>query len=130
MSQGPSLPSKIGKFPVTGLWVNPMHASALFFDRDGVINVDLGYIHRSDQFEFVPGIFELARFWTNELRQQGSLMLIDLMLELGVGVVRSSRQVAFCTRLTVLNDRFYRTAITICPAARLKNAAARLGPRS
>jgi D-glycero-D-manno-heptose 1,7-bisphosphate phosphatase len=46
-----------------------MHHSALFLDRDGVINVDLGYIHRSDQFEFVPGIFELARFWTNELRR-------------------------------------------------------------
>jgi D-glycero-D-manno-heptose 1,7-bisphosphate phosphatase len=46
-----------------------MHRSALFLDRDGVINVDRGYIHRSDQFEFVPGIFELARFWTNELRR-------------------------------------------------------------
>ena len=46
-----------------------MHNSALFLDRDGVINVDHGYIHRSDQFEFVPGIFELARFWTNEVRR-------------------------------------------------------------
>jgi D-glycero-D-manno-heptose 1,7-bisphosphate phosphatase len=46
-----------------------MDGSALFLDRDGVINVDRGYIHRSDQFEFVPGIFELARFWTNELRR-------------------------------------------------------------
>jgi D-glycero-D-manno-heptose 1,7-bisphosphate phosphatase len=46
-----------------------MHSSALFLDRDGVINVDRGYIHRLDQFEFVPGIFELARFWTNELRR-------------------------------------------------------------
>jgi histidinol phosphatase-like enzyme len=46
-----------------------MHNSALFLDRDGVINVDRGYIHRSDQFEFVPGIFELARFWTNELQR-------------------------------------------------------------
>jgi D-glycero-D-manno-heptose 1,7-bisphosphate phosphatase len=46
-----------------------MHSSALFLDRDGVINVDRGYIHRSNQFEFVPGIFELARFWTNELRR-------------------------------------------------------------
>jgi D-glycero-D-manno-heptose 1,7-bisphosphate phosphatase len=44
-----------------------MHTSALFLDRDGVINVDRGYVHRLDQFEFVPGIFELARFWTNEL---------------------------------------------------------------
>ena len=46
-----------------------MQCSALFLDRDGVINVDRGYIHRSAQFEFVPGIFELARFWTNELRR-------------------------------------------------------------
>jgi D-glycero-D-manno-heptose 1,7-bisphosphate phosphatase len=44
--------------------------SALFLDRDGVINVDRGYIHRSDQFEFVPGIFDLARFWTNELQRR------------------------------------------------------------
>ncbi|MBX9778439.1 MAG: HAD family hydrolase [Xanthobacteraceae bacterium] len=35
---------------------------ALFLDRDGVINVDRGYVHRVDQFEFLPGIFELARF--------------------------------------------------------------------
>jgi D-glycero-D-manno-heptose 1,7-bisphosphate phosphatase len=44
-----------------------MHSSALFLDRDGVINVDRGYVHRPDQFEFVPGIFELARFWASEL---------------------------------------------------------------
>jgi D-glycero-D-manno-heptose 1,7-bisphosphate phosphatase len=44
-----------------------MHTSALFLDRDGVINIDRGYVHRPDQFEFVPGIFQLARFWTNEL---------------------------------------------------------------
>jgi D-glycero-D-manno-heptose 1,7-bisphosphate phosphatase len=46
-----------------------MPNSALFLDRDGVINVDHGYVHRPDQFEFIPGIFELARFWTNELRR-------------------------------------------------------------
>jgi D-glycero-D-manno-heptose 1,7-bisphosphate phosphatase len=46
-----------------------MSDSALFLDRDGVINVDGGYVHRPEQFEFVPGIFELARFWTNELRR-------------------------------------------------------------
>jgi D-glycero-D-manno-heptose 1,7-bisphosphate phosphatase len=45
-----------------------MSKRALFLDRDGVINVDRGYVHRPDQFEFVPGIFELGRFWTNEVR--------------------------------------------------------------
>jgi D-glycero-D-manno-heptose 1,7-bisphosphate phosphatase len=34
---------------------------ALFLDRDGVINVDHAYVHRIEQFEFVPGIFELVR---------------------------------------------------------------------
>jgi D-glycero-D-manno-heptose 1,7-bisphosphate phosphatase len=46
-----------------------MTGSALFLDRDGVINVDRGYVHRLDQFEFVPGIFPLARFWADELRR-------------------------------------------------------------
>jgi D-glycero-D-manno-heptose 1,7-bisphosphate phosphatase len=46
-----------------------MDRSALFLDRDGVINVDHGYVHRPEQFEFVPGIFELARFWTDERRR-------------------------------------------------------------
>jgi hypothetical protein len=46
-----------------------MTGSALFLDRDGVINVDRGYVHRPDQFEFVPGIFPLARFWADELRR-------------------------------------------------------------
>ena len=40
---------------------------ALFLDRDGVVNVDHGYVHRVDQFDFLPGIFELARFVTQDL---------------------------------------------------------------
>jgi hypothetical protein len=43
-----------------------MHSSALFRDRDGVIHVDHGYVHRPGQFEFVPGIFPLPRFWADE----------------------------------------------------------------
>jgi D-glycero-D-manno-heptose 1,7-bisphosphate phosphatase len=34
---------------------------ALFLDRDGVINVDHGYVCTRDRFEFVGGIFELCR---------------------------------------------------------------------
>ena len=40
---------------------------AVFLDRDGVINVDHGYVSRIDEFEFVPGIFALARFIVKEL---------------------------------------------------------------
>lgn len=32
----------------------------LFLDRDGVINVDHGYVHTIEQTEWVPGIFELC----------------------------------------------------------------------
>jgi D-glycero-D-manno-heptose 1,7-bisphosphate phosphatase len=37
-----------------------MH-KALFLDRDGVINVDRDYVHRIEDFEWQPGIFDLAR---------------------------------------------------------------------
>lgn len=33
---------------------------ALFLDRDGVINIDTGYVHTREAFLFVPGIFELC----------------------------------------------------------------------
>ena len=36
-------------------------APALFLDRDGVINVDHGHVHRAADFHFVDGIFELVR---------------------------------------------------------------------
>lgn len=36
-------------------------AHALFLDRDGVINVDDGYVHRVEQLRFMPGIFEFCR---------------------------------------------------------------------
>jgi len=35
--------------------------AALFLDRDGVVNVDHGYVHRPENFEFLPDIFDLAR---------------------------------------------------------------------
>jgi D-glycero-D-manno-heptose 1,7-bisphosphate phosphatase len=35
--------------------------SALFLDRDGVINVDHAYVCKKENFEFVDGIFELCR---------------------------------------------------------------------
>jgi D-glycero-D-manno-heptose 1,7-bisphosphate phosphatase len=34
---------------------------AAFLDRDGVINIDHGYLHRWEDFEFVPGAIEALR---------------------------------------------------------------------
>ncbi len=38
----------------------PLHR-ALFLDRDGVINEEVGYLYRSADVRFVPGIFPLCR---------------------------------------------------------------------
>ncbi len=35
---------------------------ALFLDRDGVINVDTGYVYKPEQVRFLDGIFELCRW--------------------------------------------------------------------
>ena len=34
---------------------------AVLLDRDGVINIDHGYVHHSNNFEFIDGIFDVAR---------------------------------------------------------------------
>jgi len=34
---------------------------ALFLDRDGVINIDKGYVHQAAECEFVEGIFDLVK---------------------------------------------------------------------
>lgn len=35
--------------------------AALFLDRDGVINHDYGYVHKLEDFDFIEGIFDVAR---------------------------------------------------------------------
>jgi len=45
---------------------------ALFLDRDGVINVDHGYVYEIEKFEFNEGIFELLRTF----HQKGYLLFI------------------------------------------------------
>jgi D-glycero-D-manno-heptose 1,7-bisphosphate phosphatase len=75
--------------------------SALFLDRDGVINVDHGYVHRADQFEFLPGIFDLARFWTTELR--GPIVVVSNQSGIGRGYFDES---AYAEVTRFMCDRF------------------------
>lgn len=37
-----------------------MLKKALFLDRDGVINVDHGYVHTIEDFQYIDGIFDLC----------------------------------------------------------------------
>jgi len=45
---------------------------AAFLDRDGVINVDPGYVHRIEDFEFIAGSLEACR----ELTRRGWLLVV------------------------------------------------------
>lgn len=38
-----------------------MKQKALFLDRDGVINLDYGYVHKAQDFDFIDGIFNLSQ---------------------------------------------------------------------
>ena len=38
-----------------------MQSSAIFLDRDGVINRNYGYVYKQENFDFIDGIFDIAR---------------------------------------------------------------------
>ncbi len=44
----------------------------MFFDRDGVINEDYGYVGHKDQFTFIPGVKQALK----ELRLRGYLLIL------------------------------------------------------
>lgn len=52
---------------------------ALFLDRDGVVNIDHGYVHKIESFEFVEGIFELCIAF-----QQAEFMLFIVTNQAGI----------------------------------------------
>ena len=39
---------------------------ALFLDRDGIINIDHGYVYKVEDFEFTEGIFDLLRLFLSK----------------------------------------------------------------
>ena len=50
----------------------PKARRALFLDRDGIVNLDRGYVHRREDFVFVEGIFDVAA----EATRHGLLLVI------------------------------------------------------
>lgn len=56
-----------------------MHRAA-FLDRDGVINLDHGYVHKPEEFEWVPGVLDAAR-----VLHDAGFMLIVVTNQSGIG---------------------------------------------
>ena len=40
-----------------------MPIKTIFLDRDGVINKDINYLHKIDDFEFIDGIFDICLYF-------------------------------------------------------------------
>ncbi|MFC3396509.1 D-glycero-beta-D-manno-heptose 1,7-bisphosphate 7-phosphatase [Brenneria rubrifaciens] len=45
---------------------------AVFLDRDGTINIDRGYVHEIDQFQFIDGVIEAMQ----ELKKMGFALVV------------------------------------------------------
>ena len=84
-----------------------MKSRALFLDRDGVINVDHGYVHRPDQCEFVDGIFDLCR----RARDLGYLIVV-VTNQAGIGRGYYS-EAAFHDLTTWMTRRFAAEGVAI-----------------
>lgn len=53
---------------------------AVFLDRDGVINIDHGYTSKPEDFEFIPGVFEMC-----QTMQASGYKLVVVTNQSGIG---------------------------------------------
>ena len=57
-----------------------MQTSAIFLDRDGVINKNYGYVYKRENFDFIDGIFDVA-LYAHKLKYK----LIIITNQAGIG---------------------------------------------
>jgi D-glycero-D-manno-heptose 1,7-bisphosphate phosphatase len=80
---------------------------ALFLDRDGVVNVDHGYVCRPEDFQFIDGIFDLCR----AAQRQGYLIVV-ITNQAGIGRGYYS-EADFAALTAWMVERFAAEGITI-----------------
>ena len=91
-------------------------SKALFLDRDGIINIDHGYVYRIKDFEFTKGIFELLKLF---IKKGYKLFIVTNQSGIGRGYYTQEN---FNTLTQWMLDRFTEENITIesvehCPHA-------------
>jgi D-glycero-D-manno-heptose 1,7-bisphosphate phosphatase len=80
---------------------------ALFLDRDGVINVDFGYVHQPEQCVFVAGIFDLVR----QANEAGyAVIVVTNQAGIGRGYYTEAQFVSF---MRWMSDRFSQEGASI-----------------
>jgi len=80
---------------------------ALFLDRDGVVNVDRGYVYLKEHFEFTEGIFDRCRKYADD----GYIIII---ITNQAGIAKGLYSEADFSRLTEwMIEQFSKEGITI-----------------
>ena len=87
---------------------------ALFLDRDGVVNVDYGYVHKKEDFHFIDGIFSLA---AAALREGFLIIIVTNQAGIGRGYYTEAQ---FHELMDWVKDEFRRRgaavhAVYFCP---------------
>lgn len=84
-----------------------MSKKVFFLDRDGVINIDHGYIYKPEQFEFIPGVFEACKM----INQQGyEIVVVTNQSGIGRGYYTEQDFIALTTWMT---DKFSEQGVAI-----------------
>ena len=68
--------------------IQPPSHPALFLDRDGVINREAGYITNTDGIEFMEHIFEICRFFKDQLYK---IVVITNQSGIGRGIISQAQ---------------------------------------
>ncbi|WP_431285556.1 D-glycero-alpha-D-manno-heptose-1,7-bisphosphate 7-phosphatase [Humitalea sp. 24SJ18S-53] len=97
--------------------------AGLLLDRDGIVNVDHGYVHRIDQVTFIPGIFDLVR---EAARRGMPIAIVTNQAGIGRGLYTEAD---FATLTAWMRKRFAEAGAPIAAVYHAPEAPAQATPR-
>ena len=63
--------------------MNNNKRKAVFIDRDGVINKEVGYLHKIEDFEFIDGVFDACKHF----QTIGYHLVVKVCIAIGHGFI-------------------------------------------